>query len=291
MSIAKFQNYKQNNYEDVCQFLIRISQNSKKSINWNWARWEWMYFHQDFDIKKVESIGLWFDNEKLVAIATYDYYNGESVILVDNEHKYLYNDIILYSVKTFSDQDGLGIAVNDDDTELTAKLIGNGFQINEGTENILVKDLSENLNYQLANGLTIKHIEGTCDAMKFNEVLWKGMDHEGDVQTDDATIKSMERMLSAKHINYKLINYVDDHGTWAAFCGCWFMKGTDYAYVEPVCTLPDYRKKGIGKAVVYESLLRCKKAGAKKAFVISDMEFYKKLGFVQHSHYTFYWKK
>ena len=31
--------------------------------------------------------------------------------------------------------------------------------------------------------------------------------------------------------------------------------------------------------------------GAKKAYVISDIDFYKRTGFSQHSHYTFYWHK
>ena len=31
--------------------------------------------------------------------------------------------------------------------------------------------------------------------------------------------------------------------------------------------------------------------GAKQAYVISDMEFYEKLGFVREWHYSFYWKR
>ena len=38
------------------------------------------------------------------------------------------------------------------------------------------------------------------------------------------------------------------------------------------------------------ALRRCKALGAKQAFVISDQEFYKKLGFARHSKYIFFKK-
>ncbi|MBO4286126.1 MAG: GNAT family N-acetyltransferase, partial [Bacilli bacterium] len=59
----------------------------------------------------------------------------------------------------------------------------------------------------------------------------------------------------------------------------------------PVCVIPEYRGKGVAKAMIYEALNRARFLGAKKAYVISDMEFYEKLGFKKEKHYTFYQKK
>ena len=61
--------------------------------------------------------------------------------------------------------------------------------------------------------------------------------------------------------------------------------------MEPVCTVPEYRGKGIAKAVIFEALNRASALGAKKAYVISDMEFYRKLGFEEEYRFSFYWKK
>ena len=41
--------------------------------------------------------------------------------------------------------------------------------------------------------------------------------------------------------------------------------------------------------VLMEALKRAYSLGAKKAYFISDSDFYKSLGIKQHSHYTFYW--
>ena len=97
-------------------------------------------------------------------------------------------------------------------------------------------------------------------------------------------------MLSAPHLNTRLHVIAKNKSLeFVSYCGLWYNKSTDYVYVEPVCTIPQYRKKGIAKCILTEALKRAYDLGAKKAYVISDMEFYKRLGFKQHSHYTFYW--
>lgn len=98
-------------------------------------------------------------------------------------------------------------------------------------------------------------------------------------------------MLSAKDINYDLNVYIKSRGEWIAFCSCFYRKEVDYAYVEPVCTVPEYRGRGLGSIVVKEALRRCRDLGAKRAYVISESDFYKKLGFKEFANYTFYWKK
>jgi predicted N-acetyltransferase YhbS len=61
--------------------------------------------------------------------------------------------------------------------------------------------------------------------------------------------------------------------------------------VEPVCTIPGYRGKGIAAALLSEAFSRAKALGAKKAYVISDFPFYEKLGFQKAQHYSFYRKE
>lgn len=65
---------------------------------------------------------------------------------------------------------------------------------------------------------------------------------------------------------------------------------TDYAYMEPVCTVPAHRGKGIASALLSEALTRAKALGAAAAYVISDLPFYEKLGFEKTHCYTLYRK-
>ena len=83
---------------------------------------------------------------------------------------------------------------------------------------------------------------------------------------------------------------MDSNGEKVAYCCLWYSDQTDYAYVEPVYTIPACRKKGIARTVVFEALKRAKELGARTAYVISDQDFYAKLGFKKKSVHTFYWK-
>lgn len=62
----------------------------------------------------------------------------------------------------------------------------------------------------------------------------------------------------------------------------WYSTG-DAAYVEPVATVPEHRRQGLAKAVIYEACARAKALGAKRAIVVSEQEFYFRIGFTLSS--------
>jgi predicted N-acetyltransferase YhbS len=68
-------------------------------------------------------------------------------------------------------------------------------------------------------------------------------------------------------------------GKFVSFSGTWYEAVNKIAYVEPVATDPDFRRMGLGKAAVLEGIRRCGALGATVAFVGSDQEFYKAIGF------------
>jgi len=56
-------------------------------------------------------------------------------------------------------------------------------------------------------------------------------------------------------------------GAVAAFCTIWFDDVTRSAYFEPVATVPDHQRRGLGKALLTEGLRRLNRMGAVLAFV------------------------
>jgi mycothiol synthase len=56
-------------------------------------------------------------------------------------------------------------------------------------------------------------------------------------------------------------------GDIAAFCTIWFDDVTRSGYFEPVATVPDQQRRGLGKAVMTEGLWRLQGRGAAAAFV------------------------
>ena len=285
-----FRHFTKDDYEAVCDFLIELNRENIDHINWNWARFEWMYEHPEFDKTLINSIGLWTDEGKIIGAAIYDMYFGEAFCGVLPGYEELYPDILDYAYKNLKDDSGLGIAVNDSCLEEISAVIKAGFVKAEQTETIMEKVLDDSLTSCLPDGLFITEPDPVKDAEDLQWLFWQGFNHGNDYAEfqREETVAAQVR----PHLNPHLgLAAADRNGELVSFCCVWYHPDTDYAYVEPVCTVPQWRGKGIARALLYESMNRARKLGAKKAYVISDQIFYEKLGFKKVKHYTFYWGK
>ena len=288
-----FKHYTENDYEAVCDFLIALNRQNQRHINWNWGRFEWMMGHPEFDKSLMDSIWLWMDGEKVVGAAIYDMYFGEAFVGVLPGFNALYPEILGYAYRELKDENGLGIAVCDDciDEIGTAKLAG--FEIAEQSETVMRLDLDKELPADLPDGLRYAELDPVKEPVAFQWLLWQGFDHgcdkaeferDGDVFTEIPEFR--------KHFDPTLsIAAKAGDGEYVSYCCLWYSDKTVYAYVEPVCTVPSYRGKGVAKAVIFKALNRARSLGAKKAYVLSDMPFYENLGFRRDKHFTFYWKR
>lgn len=286
----KFKNYNSKDYEAVCDFLIELNRENQNHINWNWGRFEWMMEHPEFDKSLMGSFGLWNDGEKVVGAAIYDMYFGEAFVGALPAYSTLYPEILAYAYRELKDENGLGIAICDDRQDEINAAESAGFAFAEQTETVMRMDLIKELPADLPDGLHFAELDPVNEPYAFQWLLWQGFDHG----TDKAEFERQEQIIpqDRPHLNpYLSIAVENTDGEYVSYCCLWYSDKTDYAYVEPVCTIPAYRGKGIAKAVIYEALNCARSLGAKKAYVLSDMPFYEKLGFRKDKHFTFFWKK
>ncbi len=288
-SAIQWKHYQEQDYDAVCDFLIQLNQTEKLHIHWNWARFEWMYEHPECDKTLLPSIALWKDKDSIIGAAIYDMYFGEAFCAVLPGYGSLYPEVLEYAYQNLKDVNGLGIAIRDDSALEIEAAKAVGFTASEQTETIMQLDLSSLSEAKFPEGLTIAEPDPIKDSAALSWLFWQGFDHG----TDYNEFLSEKQVGSGlrKHLNPHLgLAAVKPDGAYAAFCCVWYHPDTDYAYVEPVCTIPSCRKKGIAKALLTEALRRAKALGAKDAYVLSDQVFYEKLGFKKKYHYTFYWK-
>ena len=284
-----FRHFSDADYEAVCDFLIELNRTDRTHINWNWARFEWMYEHPEFDKGARDAIGLWLDGGKVVGAAIYDMYFGEAFCGVLPEYAALYPELLQYAYDAMKDETGLAIAICDGNTAEIEAANRAGFLPIEQTETIMEIDLNAPRHAALPDGFTLFEPDPIENAEKLQWLFWRGFDHGEDRAEFEREETAVPRVR--KHMRRELgIAAVDGTGEYAAFCCLWYGEKTDYAYVEPVCTVPRHRGKGLAKALLHEALNRAKALGAKKAYVISDMPFYETLGFRKSHHYTFYRK-
>ncbi len=285
----EFRRFTDADYEAVCDFLIELNKRNRTHINWNWARFEWMYEHPEFDKSARDAIGLWFDGDRVVGAAIYDMYFGEAFCGVLPEYEDLYPAVLQYAYDALRDDTGLAVAICDTNTAEIEAANRAGFTSIDQTETIMEIDLSTPRDVALPYGFTLYEPDPVQDAEALQWLFWQGFDHGEDraeFEREEAIIPRVR-----KHMRRELgIAAVDETGEYAAFCCLWYSEKTDYAYVEPVCTIPRHRGKGLAKALLSSAMHRAKALGAKTAYVISDMPFYEKLGFRKAYHYTFYRK-
>ena len=277
-------------YDALCDFLIELNQKSRNHINWNWARFEWMYAHPEFDRNLLSSIGLWDDGKKIVGAAIYDMYFGEAFCGVLPEYDNLYPEVLEYAYHELKDDSGLGISICDEDHAKIKVAENCGFVLSGQSEQIRKFNLLENFSAPLPNGFSFRDLDPSKEPYEFQWLLWQGFNHGEDKEEFEKTEKIIPQIR--RHFNSHLsVAAINTAGENVSYCCLWYNGKTDYAYVEPVCTVPAYRGKGISKAVIFEALNRAKLLGAKDAVVISDMAFYEKLCFQKDLHFSFWWKK
>lgn len=285
-----FKNYTDQYYEAVCDFLIELNRYSKNHINWNWGRFEWMAEHPEFDKSAKNAIGLWLDGKKVVGAAIYDMYFGEAFCGVLPAYAELYPAVLDYAYRELKDENGLGVAICDDSILEIEAAKAQGFAPAQQDETMMSLSLNGDFEVQLPPELHFAQLDPAQEPYDFQWLLWQGFDHgtnKTEFEREDKIVPQNRRHLNP----YLSVAAVDENGEKAAYCCLWYSEKTDYTYVEPVCVIPSYRGRGVAKAVIFETLNRARSLGAKKAYVLSDMAFYQKLGFEKEKHFSFYFKQ
>lgn len=286
---AQLRGYRDADYEAVCDFLIELNRRDKTHVNWNWARFEWMMEHPEFDRDARSAMGLWWAGGSIVGAAIYDMYFGEAFCGALPAYSALYPEILDYACRALKDDAGLAVAVNAANAAETSAVLQAGFQQIEQRETIMALCLDRPLSPTLPEGLRLREMDQVLDREALEWLFWQGFDH-GDNR--EAFERSLDRTPHVRrHFNKRLcLSAVDPAGAPVSHCSVWFHPGTDYAYVEPVCTIPGCRGRGIASALLAQALSRAKTLGARNTYVISDLPFYGRLGFEAAQHYVFYRK-
>jgi GNAT superfamily N-acetyltransferase len=269
-------------FHRVREFLVRINALNPIHYDFEWGRWEWGFSLPYLDTTNLSKIGVWEDNDKIVAAVTYEQGLGDAYFCLDPQYAFLKTDILLHAKNILCTIEGkIKVLINNADREFQRIAGQHGFKPTQNSEATAVMDINpQHIAYTLPQGYSITSMADSYDLIRFNRVLWRGFNHEGEPLTTEKQLEERRISLSGPHLNHNLcIAVVAPNGEFASYCGMWYDARTEYALVEPVATDPTYRKLGLGKAAVLEAVKRCGQLGAKQAYVGSSQQFYYQLGF------------
>lgn len=279
-------------YHKLRAFLIRLD-----SHNYHFGRWDWMITHSYLDQSGLSKIGLWEENGEMVAVATYDCSLGKAYLLIDQPHRYLGEEMLLYAKDSLAKDGMLRVLILDGDTMLQEVAARHGFIPTQGKECDAIYPISlDEISYSLPDGFSITSMKDTFDLYQYGQVLWKGFNHEangeGPFVFKEEELPEWEIGFKRPNVNLDLkIAVVAPNGDFVSYCGMWQDDASDSVLVEPVATDPAYRKLGLGRAAVLEAIRRCGELGAKRAFVGSSQQFYYSIGFRPYATSTWWEQK
>ncbi len=151
-----------------------------------------------------------------------------------------------------------------------------------------VLDFTKGLGYSLPEGYCFAM--APLDVGKCAECCWKGFDHEAEEGPWDGNYEHAYQLMAAPHATDELDVAIEDaQGNYVCYAGMWWTPENKLAYMEPLCTVPEHRGRGLASAALAEVYRRTKALGATH-MTGGGNAFYRKIGFEPRVRWTF-WKK
>jgi GNAT superfamily N-acetyltransferase len=278
--------YQPRDYEAVGRFLIDVYEPSDQLLNWVHPRWEYMHHHPFIDQVPLETILIFEDDGRIVGVAhpedkpTFIYFQrapGYDPIL---PAMFAHAAEFFGGPSIMLQRNVIGLFINDFDTKLEDVATSFGYERHEEFHEGYSKyDLTVPVpETTVPDGFRIQSLADENDQKKINLCLWRGFNHEGEIPEDDLNGPAVAQHAPNFRKENTIVAVAPD-GSYVSYAGIWHVPENKLAYVEPVATDPVYRRKGLGRAAVLETLRRVREAGAEVAWVGSDQEFYSALGF------------
>lgn len=162
--------------------------------------------------------------------------------------------------------------------------------VRTGGYNEMVYDFEKPLEFSLPKGFQFVEQE-KMDIRKIDECWWKGFNHEEEEGPWVDNSEAVLRIMTTPHATplYAVAIENENH-EYVCFAGMWWTPENMLAYMEPLCTVPQYRHIGLASAALSELFHRLKPLGATHMTGGGD-PFYAKIGFEPCIGWTFWEKK
>lgn len=233
----------------------------------------------DFAVKSAYRIGIWEDNGKIVALVAFEVKPGEAYMALSDGYEFLIKDMIDHAEKYIHTESKANFFMISTQTALRKCLLERGYQIVAKWPNKCYDYAKGPLDFKLpAEYRFITTNDPEFDPIKLQLCCWKGFNHESEgVMIPD--IDSIQCGMAGPHYGHGLARIVvAPDGEYVCYGGMWCVPEIHMAYLEPLCTVPQYRKKGLAAAVLSEHYRNTKELGANHMTGGGD-EFYSRIGF------------
>ena len=222
---------------------------------------------------------MWKDGEKIAAFVFHEDPISDVYISLRPGYEELADELVAYASSDMPKQNGKNRLVLFEGQAAVMEAARRAGYVQTGGYNEQVFVFSKPLNYPLPEGF--RFVEpGELDPAKIAETggPW------------DGNYESTLRMIAAPHATPSYAVAIEsERQEYVCFAGMWWTPENHLAYMEPLCTVPRYRRMGLASAALSELYRRMKPLGATH-MTGGGNPFYGKIGFEPCIGWTF-WEK
>lgn len=184
-----------------------------------------------------------------------------------------------------------------------------GYQMVYDNVDLLFDFKKSKLSYELPDGFRFVDLSkidtSKIDTLKLAKCIWGGFNEEelGPFENGDRRNPEMpwdpyrayngivsSTIAPPPHSTYEYNVIIENkQGDYVCFSGMWWVAQNKLAYMEPLCTVPQYRKMGLAAAALTQHYRRLKELGA-EYMTGGGNDFYRKIGYGDEIHWT-HWRK
>lgn len=275
----------------IYQFMLDIYERDwRNGVPAPFFEWAYSTFAYWMDISYSYKDRIWEENGEIVAFCFYESPMTDIYFSLKPGYEELAPEMIAYADEYMPRKDGKNqLILFGGQTALINAATELGYcQVNE--LNDMQFDFQDELDYPLPNGFYFVRPE-EYDMDKISKCCWKGFDHEKiEGPWDHQYEQSGYQHLVAPHATAELgVIIADEQGEYACYAGMYWVPQNKLAYMEPLCTIPEYRNRGLAAAALSEMYRKMIKLGATH-MTGGFHEFYKRIGYKPAEKWT-YWKK
>lgn len=248
---------------------------------------------------------LWFDGDRAVGFVFYEDPCTDVHFCLRHGYEELADEMIEYAEKYMRGTDKeKAFLFNPQQKALMEAAEKRGYRQSFVNENWVIDLGTAVLDYSLPEGFHFVEPD-YVDPVKLSICMWKGFDHEDkgpfenweaeDPGTDWNPQKSWQGIISdvmapPPHSTYEHnVIIANEEDEYVCFSGMWWVAETKLAYMEPLCTIPEYRHKGLASAALSLHYYRMKELGA-ECMTGGGNDFYRKIGYNRKTR-SYGWKK
>lgn len=232
---------------------------------------------------------IWFDEDEIVAFCFTENPVTDIYFKLRPGYEELADEMVDYALTAMPNMDNKQrLVIFKGQEAIKEAAIRTGYkQVSSFTD--MIYEFNKELDYKLPDGFEFVKVDD-IDIRKCVECCWKGFNHEVEEGPWNGDAESGYQLLQAPHATQQYsVAIKNEAGDYVCWAGMWWTPQNHLAYMEPLCTVPEYRNKGLAAAALSELYRRMKPLGATHMTGGSN-EFYTKIGYEPNVTWTF-WKR